>query len=33
MPLEEAMARGEQLVEQATARVCRLLRVGRGLPG
>jgi glycerate kinase len=32
MPLEEAMARGEALVELATARVCRLLRVGRALP-
>jgi glycerate kinase len=31
MPLEEAMARGEALVELATARVCRLLRVGRAL--
>jgi hypothetical protein len=33
MRLEEAMARGEALVELATARVCRLLAVGRALPG
>jgi glycerate kinase len=32
MPLEEAMRRGEPLIEAAAARVCRLLRVGRALP-
>jgi glycerate kinase len=31
MPLEEAMARGAELIEAATARACRLLRVGAGL--
>jgi glycerate 2-kinase len=31
MALEEAMARGPELVEAATARLCRLLRVGMGL--
>ncbi|HEX8910681.1 MAG TPA: glycerate kinase [Anaeromyxobacteraceae bacterium] len=31
MPLEEAMARGAELVEAAAARACRLLRVGMGM--
>jgi glycerate kinase len=31
MALDEAMARGEPLIEAAAARVCRLLRVGRSL--
>jgi glycerate kinase len=31
MALEEAMARGESLIEAAAARVCRLIAVGRGL--
>jgi glycerate kinase len=31
MALEEAMARGEALIEAAAARVCRLIAVGRGL--
>src|SRR5512137_1242855 len=31
MPLEEAMARGEALIEAAAARLCRLIAVGRGL--
>jgi glycerate kinase len=31
MPLEEAMARAESLVEAAAARACRLLRAGRSL--
>jgi glycerate kinase len=31
MPLEEAMARGEELLEAATTRACRLLRVGARL--
>jgi len=33
MALEEAMRRGEPLIEAAAARVCRLLQVGRALPG
>ncbi|ABL00513.1 glycerate kinase [Pelobacter propionicus] len=33
MPLEDCMARAAELVETATSRVCRLLRVGRGLGG
>ena len=33
MPLEEAMARGEELIEAATARACRLLRLGSRLRG
>ena len=32
MPLEECMARAEELIESAAARVCRLLRVGALLP-
>ena len=31
MPLEEAMARGAELVEAAAARACRLIKVGAGL--
>jgi len=31
MALEEAMARGPELIEAATARLCRLVRVGMGL--
>ena len=31
MALEEAMARGPELIEAATARACRLVRVGMGL--
>ena len=31
MPLAEAMAQGEPLIEAAAARVCRLLRVGGAL--
>jgi len=31
MPLEEAMARGAELVEAAAARACRLIEVGMGL--
>ena len=31
MPLEEAMARGAELVEAAAARACRLIQVGAGL--
>jgi glycerate kinase len=31
MPLEEAMARAEPLIEAATARACRLIRVGQAL--
>jgi glycerate 2-kinase len=33
MLLEDCMARAAELVETATSRVCRLLRVGRGLGG
>ena len=32
MPLEEAMRRGAELVEASTARACRLMRVGMGMP-
>ena len=33
MPLEEAMARAPELVERATARACRLVKVGMGMRG
>ena len=33
MPLEEAMARGAELVEAAAARACRLVRVGMQMAG
>jgi glycerate kinase len=33
MALEEAMARGPELIEAATARLCRLVRVGMGMRG
>jgi glycerate kinase len=33
MSLDEAMTNGEALIEAAAVRVCRLLRLGRSLPG